>query len=215
MQYQAYVTTSIVGEALMALRVDNSGVVPLQPVTARCELCGTPLGAEHEHLFNLDSRELAAACEGCAAVFSDPRNLQYRRVPREIQRLDNFQMTDEIWQSLQIPTGLAMIFHHAQSNRALLIYPGATSSDQLRVPTHIWRELVMLNPPLAQMQSDVEALLIHRIGGEQDYFIVPIDIWHKLQRLIRTHWRGVSGGPRVWREIGQFFAALRGPLLQN
>jgi len=27
--------------------------------------------------------------------------------------------------------------------------------------------------------------------------------------LIRTHWRGLSGGTEVWREIGSFFAALK------
>ena len=38
---------------------------------------------------------------------------------------------------------------------------------------------------------------------------VPIDECYKLVGLIRTHWRGLSGGTEVWEEIGRFFDELR------
>ena len=33
------------------------------------------------------------------------------------------------------------------------------------------------------------------------YYIVPIDECYRLVGLIRMHWRGLSGGTEVWKEI--------------
>jgi hypothetical protein len=64
------------------------------------------------------------------------------------------------------------------------------------------------------MEEDVAALLVNRIGHSRgaapaEYYLAPIDECYKLVGLIRTHWRGLSGGTEVWREIGGFFAALK------
>ena len=58
------------------------------------------------------------------------------------------------------------------------------------------------------------ALLVNRVGHvagavPAEYYLVPIDECYKLVGLIRTHWRGLSGGTEVWREIGAFFATLK------
>ena len=44
--------------------------------------------------------------------------------------------------------------------------------------------------------------------GERAYFRAPIDACFKLVGLIRTHWRGLSGGTQVWDEVARFFAGL-------
>jgi hypothetical protein len=80
-----------------------------------------------------------------------------------------------------------------------------------------WEEIVSENPILKSMESDVEALLVKRVGriGEQgnqtsaEYYIVPVDECYKLVGLIRAHWRGLSGGVVVWEEIKQFFVDLQ------
>ena len=50
---------------------------------------------------------------------------------------------------------------------------------------------------------------MRRGAAPAEYYLVPIDECYKLVGLIRTHWRGLSGGTEVWREIGAFFAALK------
>ena len=67
---------------------------------------------------------------------------------------------------------------------------------------------VVANPVLAEFSSDVEALLVNRIGTVRDAFRVPIDECFKLVGLIRAHWRGLSGGTQVWDEVARFFARL-------
>jgi len=65
------------------------------------------------------------------------------------------------------------------------------------------------NPGLGQMQPDVEALLVNRVGEARDFFLAPIDVCFELVGLIRLHWRGLSGGTEVWQEIAAFFNRLK------
>jgi hypothetical protein len=70
------------------------------------------------------------------------------------------------------------------------------------------------NPVLREMQADVEALLVNRVGHSRgfsnpEYYLTPIDECFKLVGLIRSKWHGLSGGAEVWREVGDFFAELK------
>jgi hypothetical protein len=54
----------------------------------------------------------------------------------------------------------------------------------------------------------VEALLVNRSRGARQYFLVPIEDCYSLVGLIRTRWRGLSGGTEVWGEITAFLEGL-------
>jgi hypothetical protein len=58
------------------------------------------------------------------------------------------------------------------------------------------------------MEYDVEALLVDRARGARRHWLVPIDECYALVGLIRTRWRGLTGGTEVWQEIARFFDAL-------
>ena len=62
---------------------------------------------------------------------------------------------------------------------------------------------------LAQLEPDVEALLVNRARGAREHWLVPIDDCYGLVGLIRTRWRGLTGGKEVWEEIGRFFDGAR------
>ena len=75
------------------------------------------------------------------------------------------------------------------------------------------------NPVLSELEPDVEALLVNRVGAARgsapaEYYMVPIDDCYKLVGLIRIHWRGLSGGTEVWQEIGELFRRACAPELQ-
>ena len=59
------------------------------------------------------------------------------------------------------------------------------------------------------MERDVEALLVNRVRGAREHFLVPMDECYSLVGLIRMNWRGLSGGRGVWEKIGQFFEDLQ------
>ena len=67
--------------------------------------------------------------------------------------------------------------------------------------------LLTVDVPLA-LEDDVEALLVNRVRGARRQWIVPIDVCYQLVGLIRTHWRGFTGGTDVWRELDRFYEAL-------
>jgi hypothetical protein len=46
------------------------------------------------------------ACDACALLFSSPGDARYRRVPRDIRFLDDIRLSDEAWESLQLPINL-------------------------------------------------------------------------------------------------------------
>jgi hypothetical protein len=58
------------------------------------------------------------------------------------------------------------------------------------------------------MEPDVEALLVNRARGARQHWLVPIDECYALVGLIRTRWKGLTGGKQVWEEIGHFFDRL-------
>src|SRR5262249_2299165 len=64
------------------------------------------------------------------------------------------------------------------------------------------------DPRVAGMAEDVEALLVHRVRGARDAFLVSIDVCFEITGLVRAHWRGMSGGPELWQVIERFFGDL-------
>jgi hypothetical protein len=71
-----------------------------------------------------------------------------------------------------------------------------------------WAELEAANPILRTLSPDVEALLVNRVRGARQQWIVPIDECYALIGLIRVHWRGLTGGSELWERIRLHFEAL-------
>lgn len=175
----------------------------------RCDLCSAPLAAEHQHLLQLATRDLTCACDACAVLFGDQRAARYRRVPRRIVRLPDFQMSDLEFQSLQVPIGLAFFAYNSAAQRVMAYFPSPAGATESELPGDSWEQLTEANPVLGTMQHDVEALLVYRIRQAREQYVAPIDQCYKLVGLIRAHWRGLSGGQRAWDEVDRFFGQLQ------
>jgi hypothetical protein len=180
----------------------------------RCELCGAALVADHPHLIEPASRTLVCACDPCSILFSGNPAGKYRRVPRRVRYLRDFRLSDAQWESLLIPINMAFFFHSEPAGKVVSLYPSPAGATESLLALEAWEEIARENPILAEMEPDVEALLVNRINQEPgqaraEYYLAPIDECYKLTGLIRANWRGLSGGAEVWRQIGQFFADLK------
>lgn len=173
-----------------------------------CELCAAPLAPEHQHLLHLQKRRLICACDACAILFGGGARQPYRKIPRDIERLHDFVMDDQEWESLLIPINLAYFVHNLGTGRVAAQYPSPGGAMESSLDLEYWSAVVERNPILRQLESDVEALLVNRISKPPEYYRVPIDQCFRLVGLIRMHWRGLSGGTEVWREIDGFFRRL-------
>jgi hypothetical protein len=174
----------------------------------RCELCSAPIGGGHQHLFDPAARQLLCTCDACALLFSSAQSTKYRRVPRRIESWPDLRLTDVLWDSLGVPIGLAFAFHSTPVGGPVAVYPSPAGPTESPIPAEPWRTLVEDNPRVATLAPDVEALLVNRTRGARDQYRVPIDECYRLVGLVRTHWRGFSGGPALWQHIGAFFADL-------
>ncbi len=174
----------------------------------RCELCGAGLRSEHQHLFEPVARKLLCSCDGCAVLFHSHGETRYKRVPRRIVGIPDFAITNAQWDDLLIPIGVAFFVENGAENRVLAFYPSPAGATESMPSLEAWSGIVRQNPILQKLTPDVEALLANRLSGGE-YFLAPIDKCYELVGLIRSHWRGLSGGTEVWKHIGSFFDELR------
>jgi Family of unknown function (DUF5947) len=178
------------------------------PVREYCELCRAPLAPEHRHLLEIATHKITCACDPCALRFEMVLDGRYKLIPRDTHALTDFHLDDAEWDDLALPIDLAFIVHSTAAGRVMALYPSPAGATESLLTLSAWDALVAHNPVLAQMQPDVEALLVNRIGGHRLYYLAPIDVCFELVGLMRRHWRGLSGGEEVWREIDAFFARL-------
>jgi hypothetical protein len=187
-------------------RTTTAGETPEQ-----CELCSERIPREHRHLLEVDTREVHCVCRACSILFdSEAASLgKSRLIPDRRLFLEDFRMSDAQWESLRIPVGMAFLFHSTPAGQVTALYPGPAGATESLLTMNAWHELEESNPALCGMKPDVEALLVNRARGAREYFLAPIDECYRLVALIRSRWTGVSGGQDVWREIAQFFEALK------
>jgi hypothetical protein len=176
-----------------------------------CDLCGEPIPSEHRHLLEVSTRGIMCACRPCSILFDSEAASEgkYRLIPDRHLCLENFEMSDAQWESLRIPVDMAFFFYSTPAERVVAFYPSPMGPTESLLKLSAWEELETHNPVLKGMERDVEALLVNRVRGAREHFLVPMAECYSLVGLIRMHWRGLSGGREVWEEIGRFFEELR------
>ena len=169
------------GAPLAALRrVTQSR--PRAVAEERCEMCAAPLADDHSHVVNLDSRGLMCACRPCYLLFTDEgAHLHYRAVPDRYLSFAEFTLDARAWDELQIPVGLAFLFRNSMQDRTVAFYPSPAGATESELPLDAWQRIVELNPELAVLRPDVEALLVRRTDGPHgSCHLVPIDACYEL-----------------------------------
>lgn len=175
----------------------------------RCEFCSSALARQHRHLLELATRKIICACDPCALRFENVVG-RWKLIPRDTRVLADFRLEDAQWDALALPINLAFLLRRTPQNKVAALYPSPAGATESLLTLESWETLVRDNPVLGQMQPDVEALLVNRMGDAREYYLAPIDACYELAGLIRLHWRGLSGGEKVRQEMQQFFARLRG-----
>jgi hypothetical protein len=163
----------------------------------------------HQHVLELDKRSVLCACDACAILFDGNGRQRYRRIPRDARLLKNFAMDDYEWESLLIPINLAFFVHNSSAGRVIAQYPSPGGAMESSLDLEYWNVIADHNPIVKTFEPDVEALLVNRISTPPQYYRAPIDQCFRLVGIIRTQWRGLSGGTDVWNEIDRFFQELK------
>jgi hypothetical protein len=177
----------------------------------RCEMCTERIDErEHSHVVHLENRSLLCTCRPCALLFTErgAGRGRYRAVPNRYLRDRGFTMTETAWDALQIPVRMAFFFHNSDLERPLAFYPSPAGATESLLPMDAWQEGLGATRLAAEMEFDVEALLLRQIGGVSECLLVPIDVCYELVGLVRMYWKGFDGGSEAWERIDAFFAEL-------
>ena len=155
-------------------------------------------------MLEMATRKIVCACDAYTMTFVPVVEGRFKVIPRDARALPEFQMSDADWENFSLPINLAFFFYNTPNEKMVALYPSPAGATESLLPLTAWETLVRQNPILAELQPDVEALLIDRAAGAHHHFIAPIDKCFELVGLIRLHWKGFSGGENVWREIEKF-----------
>ena len=175
----------------------------------RCDLCRAPVAPDHSHLLEVGTRKLVCGCRACSLLFTGHASARYRLLPTRVLYLRGFELTDEQWDELQVPVNLAFFTREGGTGRVVAAYPSPAGPTESQLALDTWQQVEAANPVVRELEPDVEALLVNRIGAARDHFIVPIDECYRLVGLVRVGWRGLSGGSEVWEAMARFLVELK------
>jgi hypothetical protein len=181
---------------------------PLHEQPVACDLCGAPAAEEHPHLFDVEARALKCVCQACGLVMRTSERL--RRVPERVTRVRTLGSDDAAWARLGLPVGLAFFVRRSGGDEVEVHYPGMVGTVTSSVPLDVWREVASGHPAIADLAEEVEALVVNRIEGAREHWIVGIDRAFELAGRVRATWRGFTGGEEVRAELSRYFLALTG-----
>ena len=188
-------------------RKQETAKVPLE----HCDMCSEAIPPDHHHLLELSKRTLVCTCQACSLLFTNQQAAggKYQLVHKRYLALPDFAMTEQQWDALMIPVHMAFMFYSTETKSVMAFYPSPAGAVESLLDLEGWEELTSSNPILHDMEPNVEALLINRVKQARDHYIVPIDACYQLVGLIRTSWRGLSGGTEVWTDIAAYFANIQ------
>ena len=174
-------------------------------------MCAEPIAESHQHVVNLESRALLCTCRGCYLLFTaEGAELRYRAVPNRYLSFPDFTLGPGQWDALEIPVGLAFLFHNSVQGRTIAFYPGPAGATESELPLDPWAAVVSANPRLGLLEPDVEALLIRAPLRSAPFtcHLVPIDACYELVGRLRQVWRGFDGGQQAHEAMDDFFARV-------
>ena len=184
-------------------------LTPAPPRPERCELCGVEVApGAHRHLVDTEKRSLACACTPCGLLFERPGTTagRFRTVPDRYLADPGHTLDDSAWERLQIPVGVAFFFRNASLDRLVAQYPSPASATESELDPDTWSSVLGGSRLARLLEPDVEALLLRRVDGRCECFLVPIDVCYELVGRMRLHWQGFDGGAEARADLAAFFA---------
>ena len=196
-------------EVLARIRADRTAPVP---AGERCEMCSEQIADEHQHVVNVEGRQLMCVCRGCYLLFTDTNAaLRYRAVPDRYLSFPEFALGRREWELLQIPVGLAFFFRNSSLERTVAFYPGPAGATESELDLHVWDDIRTADPRVELLAEDSEALIL-RVPEDPEVpvecHLVPIDACYEFVGRLRMLWHGFDGGQQVREFVDDFFGHI-------
>ena len=177
-----------------------------------CEMCAEHIADEHQHVVNVEDRQLMCVCRGCYLLFTDQQaTLRYRAVPDRYLAFPEFALDRRRWEALQIPVGVAFFFRNSHLDRTVAFYPGPAGATESELDLESWNDLRAADARVGLLADDTEALLV-RVPDQDTAppvcHLLPIDACYEFVGRLRMLWRGFDGGQQARGYMEEFFATV-------
>jgi hypothetical protein len=174
-------------------------------------MCGELISEEHSHVVSVESRNLLCVCRPCYLLFlpGGAAGGRYRAVPDRYLFDPSFRVTSAQWDEIQIPVGMAFFFVNSSLGRFVAFYPSPAGATESLLNLDAWAEVMAANQAFADLEPDVEALLLRRSEEGFECYLAPIDSCYELVGLVKLKWKGFDGGEEALSSIDGFFAGLK------
>src|SRR6516162_1407921 len=155
-----------------------------QPAGERCEMCSECIAGEHQHVVNVEGRQLMCVCRGCYLLFTDTdAELRYRAIPDRYLTFPDFALDRREWEALQIPVGLAFFFRNSALGRTVAFYPGPAGATESELDLAGWNNLGNAAPGVDRCAAHTEGGMVRVPEGlpvPLECFLVRIDAGYGL-----------------------------------
>ncbi|MDT5092666.1 MAG: hypothetical protein QOH60_2029 [Mycobacterium sp.] len=183
-----------------------------QEAGERCEMCSESIADEHQHVVNVEGRQLMCVCRGCYLLFTDETaELRYRAIPDRHLSFPDFALDRREWETLQIPVGLAFFFRNSALGRTVAFYPGPAGATESELNLASWNNIRDADPRVDLLAEDTEALIV-RVPDDgacdPECYLIPIDACYEFVGRLRLLWHGFDGGQQAREFIADFFDQL-------
>ncbi len=158
-------------------------------------------------MLNLYERQIVCVCESCWALRSG--DAEFRPTGTRTLWLEDFELPEELWAQFRIPIGLAFFMHSSVTDCVVAMYPSPAGATESELHFETWSRLVEMNPVLATLEPDAEALIVNRMSDPPAFAIAPIDRCYMLVGLVKVVLGGDLG--RRWRRGGDRVLLRRAP----
>ena len=187
------------------LRADPAGPSAAARTEERCEMCAEPIGAEHPHVVDLESRALLCTCRACYLLFTDrgrrgwvPGGARPLPVPARRSPLRPGSGTScrsrSAWRSSSATRCSA---------GSVAFYPSPAGATESRAAAgRLGRDASTANPALRLLAPDVEALLVRGPDGGR----TEVASW--CRSTPATSWSASCAGAGAGSTAGRRRAAL-------
>jgi hypothetical protein len=177
-----------------------------------CEMCAEGIADEHQHVVNVEGRQLMCVCRGCYLLFTETNaELRYRAIPDRYLSFPQFALDRREWETLQIPVGLAFFFRNSALDRTVAFYPGPAGATESELDLASWKNIRDADPRVDLLADDTEALIV-RVpddgAGEPECYLIPIDACYEFVGRLRLLWHGFDGGQQAREFISEFFGQI-------
>ena len=182
-------------------RRPHAGAPVSAPTSSAATSAAPTVPADHRHLLHLVERRIECVCESCWALRSG--DAEYRPTGSRTTVADRARAARRRLGELSDPdrAGLLHGLDHRRLRGRAVPEPRRRTESELHFSS--WSRMVELNPVLADLEPDIEGLIVNRLSDPPAYVIAPIDRCYALTGTIKANWEGISGGAQRTRGGGR------------